>query len=342
MSFDILSRIYSECFSSRLFGVPVTFLWHAGEPLAVPQNFYRQAFELARTQNHQKRVFDHFIQTNGTLLNPEWIRLIDEYKVGIGVSLDGPEFLHDAVRRTRRGVGTHSKVMRGIRLLEAAEIPFSVITVLTYRSLDYAREMFEFFYSNHIHDVGFNIDEIEGPYKRTSFASTGAIEKYKAFMSEFLALVDGAGGKMKIREFESIFNTALDPNFGDFTDSTNQVLGVVNFDYLGNCSMFSPELLGAESKRFKNFILGNISTESLEDMLATKLFSEITHEIAEGLNRCKESCEYWGFCGGGPPANKFFETGRFDVTETLFCRVHKKALVDTLLSFAEQRIANSR
>ena len=42
------------------------------------------------------------------------------------------------------------------------------------------------------------------------------------------------------------------------------------------------------------------------------------------------------FCGGGPPANKFFENGTFASTETLFCRLHKKVCLDVTLALLEQ------
>lgn len=114
---------------------------------------------------------------------------------------------------------------------------------------------------------------------------------------------------------------------------------MINFDYLGNCSLFSPELLGNRSTRFGNFVAGNVCKDSIEAIVSSEVARTLGSEIAKGVTACKNSCDYWGFCGGGAPANKFFEMGRFDVTETLFCRVHKKALVDALLSFAEGKLA---
>jgi uncharacterized protein len=51
---------------------------------------------------------------------------------------------------------------------------------------------------------------------------------------------------------------------------------------------------------------------------------------------CRERCDYFPFCGGGAPANKYFENGTFASTETLFCRLHKKVCLDVALDLLEQ------
>ena len=56
---------------------------------------------------------------------------------------------------------------------------------------------------------------------------------------------------------------------------------------------------------------------------------------------CREQCRYFGFCGGGPPGNKFFENGTFASTETLFCRLHKKAAMDVSLDKLERMKAHA-
>ena len=60
-------------------------------------------------------------------------------------------------------------------------------------------------------------------------------------------------------------------------------------------------------------------------------FVALDDEIRRGVELCQESCRYFPFCGGGPPGNKFFENGDFATTETLSCRLHKKATFDVAL-----------
>jgi uncharacterized protein len=72
-------------------------------------------------------------------------------------------------------------------------------------------------------------------------------------------------------------------------------------------------------------------------MLGSPAFRQVSSQIAAGVELCRTTCDYWSFCGGGSPSNKYFEQGRFNVAETRACRVHKKATVDVLLRHLEQR-----
>jgi len=60
-------------------------------------------------------------------------------------------------------------------------------------------------------------------------------------------------------------------------------------------------------------------------------------EAAAGRRRCARSCGYYDLCLGGSPGNKYFETGRFDVDETLYCRLVIKQTVEATLAHLESR-----
>jgi uncharacterized protein len=345
MSHEVMARIFSEVLQSKHLGDPIEFTWHAGEPLTVSQDFYRAAFDLSigMYQLYQRRCV-HSIQTNATLINDEWIDLFHEYDIRIGVSLDGPAFVHDQQRVTRSGQGTHEKVMRGVRLLQEGNIQFSVIMVLTRFSLDYPDEIFHFFLEHGIREVGINVDEIEGTHKSSSYEAIDAIEKYRNFMRRFVRLVDESRGALRIREFSNIVRKLLSLNnrTENVTNITNVPLGLLTFDYLGNYSTFCPELAGAKSEKYHDFVMGNVFTDPINCIFENPVFQLVNEEVQAGVQACKNSCffwGFWGFCGGGAPANKFFEHGRFDVTTTLACRIHKGVLVDVIMEYLEDKFS---
>jgi uncharacterized protein len=63
----------------------------------------------------------------------------------------------------------------------------------------------------------------------------------------------------------------------------------------------------------------------------------MSKEIDAGIEKCRSECAYFGFCGGGQPANKYFEAGSFAASETRYCRFRKKALTDVVLDYVEQQ-----
>ena len=341
MSLDTLNRIYHAVLGCQLLDDPIEFVWHAGEPLLASKDFYREAFKMAKVINSQyNRTFSHGIQTNGTLLDPGWVQLFKEYEIAIGVSIDGPEFVHDRYRVTSKEKGTHSKVMKGIRLLQEAELEFSTISVLTSYALNYVDEIFEFFFENGISKIAFNIDETCGNNTESTMSSSEAVYKYKLFMRRLMELVDCHPGKVTVRELVST-TSAITQNINlnyPVSRSTNTPLEILTFDTQGNFSTFCPELSGANSKEYNNFVMGNIWNNKIEEILENLVFKKVNELVQKGVERCKHECDYWHFCGGGCPSNKFFETGSFESTETLHCQIHQKSTVDTVIEYLESKL----
>jgi uncharacterized protein len=340
MSAQTLEQTFAWVFSSGLVREPFTLLWHAGEPLVVPRAFYLSAIELLERYNTPPVAIHHALQTNATLIDDEWCRFFIEHDVHPGVSVDGPAFLHDRHRRTRSGKGTLDRVLRGIRLLREHGVPFYVISVLTAESLLYPDELFDFYQEHQVPTVAFNVEEIEGPHTTSSLLGVEMRERFRRFFNRFMDLALAADPPLAVREFDLSACALTGPRFGPGSRTQeNKPWAIMNVDCEGNFSTYSPELLGISSPRHGSFALGNVARDSLESVIALDRFQRLEDEIRLGVERCQQSCPYFAFCGGGPPANKFFETGSFAVTETMFCRLHKQVCLDVTLDRLEQSIA---
>ncbi|WP_202798825.1 hypothetical protein [Saccharopolyspora spinosa] len=66
----------------------------------------------------------------------------------------------------------------------------------------------------------------------------------------------------------------------------------------------------------------------LDSLIERGMRSEWVTEFRDGVDRCRETCSFFEFCGGNQPANKYFEHGRLDGTETDYCRHGKMALIE--------------
>ena len=121
----------------------------------------------------------------------------------------------------------------------------------------------------------------------------------------------------------------------------NQVteFGIISVDCDGNLSTFSPELLGVQSPTYGDFCFGNIMTDDLARMAKNHKFKRVRKDIAAGVRLCAKTCEYYSFCGGGAPANKYFENGSFASTETMFCRYTIKLPLDIVLADLEESLS---
>ena len=336
ISLETLEKALNWAFSSGLVRQPFTLLWHAGEPMVLPATFYEQATVLLERCNVSGFEVTQSFQTNATLVNDAWCEFIRRRGVQVGVSVDGPDFLNDRHRVTRQGGGTLDRVLRGMQLLRDYEIFFDVITVLTSTSLDYPDELFDFYMEHGVTSVAFNVEEIEGPHVTSSLSGSGVESRFRRFYSRFMDLALAADPPLRVREFDSAHNSVSYRQPPEMRTQECRPFAILNVDYEGNFSTYSPELLGLSSPRHGSFVLGNVARASLESVLTMPRFLALDDEIRRGVDLCQETCRYFPFCGGGPPGNKFFENGDFATTETLSCRLHKQATFDVALDKLEQ------
>lgn len=328
-----LARIFERVSESPLARKPYTVVWHAGEPLVLPPAWYEEAFAVAARHGRPGLAVTHSFQTNATLLDDAWCDLFRRFEVRVGVSVDGPAFLHDARRRTRSGRGTHASVMRGVETLQRNAVAFHVLTVLTREALDYPDELYDFYREHGIGTVGFNVEEIEGPNTTSSLEADDALRRYRAFMGRFFDLAMGDEPQLRVREFGSMIGAVLQGRDERPLSSQEATpFAIVSVSTEGDFATFSPELLGLSGDPYGDFVIGNVHRDSFADAAASPRFEALWKDVASGLARCASDCAHHRFCGGGAPANKFFENGTFDSSETLFCRLHRKALADVVLS----------
>src|SRR6187397_671006 len=106
MSERVLRRTFEQVLSSGFARGSMTVVWHAGEPLVLPIAYYEHAIAMLAELNTASLTIHHALQTNATLINAAWCEFIKRHHVRVGVSVDGPAFLHDARRKTRSGRGT--------------------------------------------------------------------------------------------------------------------------------------------------------------------------------------------------------------------------------------------
>jgi uncharacterized protein len=338
MSWATLERTMECVFDSPFVDRQLSVVWHAGEPLVLPVAYYEEAFERIARMTPLGLEVDHNIQTNGLLIDDHWIDLFERSGVRVGLSIDGPRHLHDANRVTRRGAGTHDDVMRAVARLNERSFDFHVITVLTVASLDAPDALYEFYTAAGIRRVGFNIEEIEGANARSSLDVPETPERLRRFLERFLELTHLNPGGLFVREFEGAVGAILHGHEARFGNSQTEPLRILSVDVDGNLSTFSPELLGVDHPRYGEFAFGNVHGTTLEAVLGDRRLQEIRAAIDQGVEQCRATCDYFEVCRGGAPANKLFETGRLDSTETLYCRLNKQVVIDVVLADLERQL----
>jgi uncharacterized protein len=331
MPLQTVIEIFQKIFATGWSSPYLTVIWHAGEPLVLPTSYYQAAFEAIEALRPPEIQLRHSIQTNGMLIDQDWCDFIKKWHIGVGVSIDGPRHLHDANRVTRSGKGTFDRTIAGIRLLRREHVPFHVITVLSEKSMSAPDELLDFYISEGIDDVCFNVEESEGTYVSGLLSSSNPSDGFRYFLDRFWTLSRKSSHIHFIREIDGMISRIFRPEQSCAENAQVEPFGMVNIDCHGNVSSFSPELLGYKSTQYNDYIVGNILSDSLQDMLRSPAMQAMTRDITAGVAMCRKECDYFSVCGGGAPVNKLAENGSFASSRTAFCSLVQIVPTDLIL-----------
>ncbi len=126
-------------------GQQATISWQGGEPTLMGLKFFRRAMELTERYRQPGQSVEHTLQTNGTLIDAEWCEFLREHRFLVGLSIDGPQPLHDAYRVDKRGRPTFDKVERAARLMQQYEVEFNVLCTVHAQNADRPLDVYRYF-----------------------------------------------------------------------------------------------------------------------------------------------------------------------------------------------------
>lgn len=139
---DVLESFVRQYIQSQT-APEITFAWQGGEPTLLGVPFFQRAIELQKKYS-DGRTIKNTIQTNGTLLDESWGEFLAGNRFLVGISIDGPQELHDAYRVDKGGQPTHSRVMQGVRLLQRYGVEFNTLTVVNRLNSYRPQEVYRF------------------------------------------------------------------------------------------------------------------------------------------------------------------------------------------------------
>ena len=129
MSEEVLSEHIRQYIEAQT-GDEVVFSWQGGEPTVMGLDFFRRVVELQQRWRKPGQRIENDLQTNGVLLDDEWINFLGTAGFQVGLSLDGPPALHDRYRPSKGGEPTHARVLAAAERLAAAGIDFALLCVV--------------------------------------------------------------------------------------------------------------------------------------------------------------------------------------------------------------------
>lgn len=302
-------------------GREVTFSWQGGEPTMLGLDFFRQVVSLQARYRQRHQLINNNLQTNGTLLNEAWCEFLKKHDFLVGLSIDGPQALHDTYRVDRHGRPTFAKVLAAARCLQEYQIPFSTLTVVGRHNAHAATEVYQFL----TEELGSRSIQLipcvepndfattapqywrstKLPYATDNAGLTSFVTNYSVIpqqWGEFLCLffdswIKTGLGRVMVNLFESAVVQLLGYPALVCTSSERCGSGVA-LEHDGSVYV-------CDHYVYPEYQLGNIGQQTLVELIASARQDVFGNAKSDSLPGECRNCAYLKLCWGECPRNRF-------------------------------------
>jgi uncharacterized protein len=265
------------------------FGWQGGEPTLMGSAFFRRVTGLQEKHGRPGSVVANGLQTNGTLIDDELARHLAAYRFLVGVSLDGPAFIHDRYRRKLGGQASHADVIKGIRKLESHAVQFNILVLVSDANVGRAREVYRYLCDNGWYFQQYIPCVEQGADGRPlPFSVSG--EQWGDFLCALFDEWTRSGrGRVSIRLFDSLLGRLLDGtcNLCHLDDDCRHYYVIEHNGDVYPCDFFVQSDLR----------LGNLLEQGWDDLGGSRAYRDFGARKS-GWNAACSACAYLELCAG--------------------------------------------
>jgi uncharacterized protein len=289
-----------------------TFAFQGGEPTLAGLPFFQKLVELQKRHGRDGQAVSNAMQTNGVLLDKGWCELFREYHWLIGLSMDGPEEIHDRYRFNKAGHGTWKKVLACLELMQKEKVEFNILCVVSQANVHQPAETYRFFRKLGIDHMQF-IPLSEFHADGTPMPFTINAEEYGRFLCEIFDLWWPDRRKVRVRFFDNLAEAVAGQKPGSCTMHETCDSYVV-VEYNGDvfpCDFFVE----------KDWKLGNITLDSWGEIARRVRRYNFAAKKTLAHPECRV-CEWQSICHGGCPKSRHGPRRQFEDLDW-FCGAYK-------------------
>ncbi len=299
-------------------GSLINFSWHGGEPTLLGLDYFRKIVALQRKHQLPHQRITNGIQTNGTLLDDDWCHFLAAERFSVGISLDGPEEMHDRYRVTKGQKPTYKQALRGYELLCHHRVPCDILCVVHAQNVRYPTQVYRFFKRIRAESIEFlplvePQPDNEGGISRRSVPPE-ALGRFLCTIFDEWMRQDIE--RIKVRIFEEAARTAFgqEHSLCIFRKTCGDVPVIEHNGDFFSCDHFvDPE-----------HRLGNIRETPLVDLLESEPQRAFGEAKWDTLPRYCQACEVLNMCHGGCPKDRTLRTPDGEAGLNYLCAGYKK------------------
>lgn len=294
MSLRVLKRLVSGYLKTRQ--PQYVFTWQGGEPTLMGIDFFKQAVKLQQEYAPPGSIVANGLQTNALRIDDEFAEFLARSNFLAGVSLDGPEHIHDIYRKHKNGTGSFQGVMQGIDCLSRNGVAFNILTLVSQANVKKGKEVYwflcekGFFYHQYIECVEFDNKGHPFPY-----AITG--EEWGNFLCEiFDEWIKSDIYRVSIRLFDAVLAHMVQSQYTicSMGPECGQYFVVEYNGDIYPCDFFV----------HKDLKIGNIHKDCWRDLQGSPVFTDFAAQKSKCHSEC-DRCKYHSLCFGDCLKNRF-------------------------------------
>lgn len=291
----------------------IAFAWHGGEPLLAGKEFFRKAVALQQ-RYAEGRTVENSIQTNGLLVDDEWCAIFRDNNFLVGVSIDGPESIHDAHRVDAGGNPTFARVMKGIERLYRNRVEYNTLTTINIHSEGRGAEVYNFLRQISVFMQFLPVTELLCDGRVQSPENQGAdiapwsvsAKGFGQFMCDiFDVWVKNDVGRRYVQLFDATLAlmVGVQPSVCSLCETCGSGLTVEHNGDVYCCDHFV----------YPEYKIGNIHTDRLADLAYCDRQFEFGVAKRALLPRECRHCKFYNLCHGECPKHRFIcdNTGEY-------------------------------
>lgn len=282
-------------------GEYVRFSWHGGEPTLAGIAYFQRIVEIQQKYLPTGKRVVNGLQTNGTLLDDRWGRFLATHHFTVGLSLDGPEEIHNAYRRRRDGTGTFAGALAGWNCLQRHSVETDILAVVSDISVLYPLQVYRFFKQIGARHLSFLplVEREDGTPDGVSRQSVGP-EEFGAFLCTiFDEWRERDIGRVKVQIFEEAARTAFDQEHSLclFRPTCGDIPVLERNGDLFVCDHYVDPA----------FRVGNLMTQPLGELVDAPVIKTFGEAKRATLPASCRECDVLLMCHGECPKNRFVQ-----------------------------------
>ncbi|MCK5738124.1 anaerobic sulfatase maturase, partial [bacterium] len=281
-------------------GRDVSFGWQGGDTTLMGLDFYSQAVSFQKKYARPGQVIGNGFQTNGVLIDADWAKFLHENNFLVGLSLDGPQHIHDRYRCLANGQSSWQRVCEARDIMLENQVEVNGLVVVTDYSVQFPEEIYQYhkanglMYQQYIPCVEPAQPDSEEP---AGFSVSGPA--YGEFLCRLfdLWLADFIDGKptISIRWFDSLFYSYVGMPAPECT-------------LLKECGVYvvvehNGDIYSCDFFVLPEWKLGNVMTHRLVDALNSPRQQQFGYQKSNLPEKCR-NCRWLSHCFGGCPKDR--------------------------------------